>query len=100
MYRKIQQIRNTGETTIDPATETTLLTLVGLFTATSPYSISDMDVSADPSYFGYVDADGNWFIKQLTESTGLVRYYAGTTGYIAAWAGKALLVYDYYYNIF
>lgn len=61
---------------------------------TSRYKISDI---ASP-YFGYLDADGAWYIMKL--SAGEARYVKGATGYAAAWAGKAGLSYDYYNETF
>lgn len=66
---------------------------------TEHYKFSDMDTSGDPDYFGFVDADGGWYIMQLN-SSGTARYVKGTSGYTTAWTGKSGLSYDYFYNIF
>ena len=55
---------------------------------TSRYMISDIE---DPHY-GYVDAAGNWYIMKL--DGGQARYCKGTSGYAAAWAGRAAQSYD------
>jgi hypothetical protein len=68
----------------------------GESTPTSKYIISDMDTSADPNYFGYVDKSGAWYIMKLSESTGEMRYAKGASGYAAAWAAKAAQSYDYF----
>ena len=66
------------------------------------YAISDKDDDASPNYYGFVDKDGNWYIMEETVVAGAdtYRYIKGATGYIAAWTGRGLLVYDYFYNIF
>ena len=64
------------------------------------YNISDLDTASDPQYFGYVDADGAWYIMQLTESTGAARYYKGSSNYAASWAVRSGLSYDVYSAIF
>ena len=65
---------------------------------TNSYKITDIDPTDGNSYFGYVDKDGKWYIMNLTASA--ARYFKGDTGYLAAWAGKGDLDYDYFHNIF
>jgi len=59
------------------------------------YQVSDIDEAADPKYYGFLRPDGSWLIMEITTGTD-VRYSRGKTGYIASWAGRALLTYDYY----
>lgn len=68
----------------------------GESTPTSRYIISDMDVSADPNYFGYLDKAGSWYIMRMSEATGETRYARGSSGYAAAWASKDVQSYDYF----
>ena len=63
------------------------------------YRISDLDTSAIPMYFGYVDQNGNWYIMCLSTSNGTARYCKGSSGYAAAWTGRAELTYDYFSNV-
>jgi len=42
-----------------------------------------------------MDRDGNWYIVKEDEAAGLTQYAAGTSGYVAAWAGRAGLTYGY-----
>lgn len=64
------------------------------------YKCSDMDESSDPAYYGFVDADGAWYILELNTASGTLRYYKGASAYTVSWALRAELVYDYYYNVF
>lgn len=64
------------------------------------YKISDMDTSGDPSYFGYVDADGNWYIAELNDASGTMRYVKGSSGYTTAWTNRATQTYGYYNAVF
>ena len=66
---------------------------------TSQYHISDLDTSAIPMYFGYVDQNGNWYIMQLSTSNGTARYCKGFSGYAAAWTARAGQTYDYFSNV-
>lgn len=65
----------------------------------SGYSVSDVDESSDPQYYGLVDKDGKWEIIRKT-TAGAVRYAAGTANYPTAWTARASQSYDYYYNTF
>jgi len=64
------------------------------------YHLSDMATTTDPCYFGYVDADGNWFIMELSESSGTARYVKGTSSYTTAWTNRATQTYGYYNAVF
>ena len=75
-----------------------LLGVVSLPDPTTAYKITDIDPTDGNSYFGYTDAGGKWYIMNLTTTT--ARYIKGDSGYLAAWAGKAGLSYDYFYNVF
>ena len=60
------------------------------------YKLSDMDSAGDPTYYGYMDASGDWYIMQLNTASGTARYVRGAGGYAAAWTGRAGLTYGYY----
>lgn len=62
------------------------------------YHISDLDISSDPKYKGYVDEDGNWYILKETASS--FRYVKGSSSYSTNWTNRASLTYDYYQNTF
>ena len=65
---------------------------------TFKYKVTDLDTSETTKYFGYTDKDGNWYIMQLTSTTG--RYIKGSSGYTTSWTGRTGLSYDYFYIIF
>jgi len=58
------------------------------------YQISDVDAVANPKYTGYLALDGTWYIMQNTSDT-TFRYARGSSGYAAAWTGRAGLTYKY-----
>jgi len=102
---------NTGGTTAGPDVNVTNfpavisgasvpVTLANLFDNLANFKISDMDSDQDPSYFGFVDKDGNWYIMQMTDSTEAFRYIKGTTGYTTNWGNRLILSYAYFYNTF
>lgn len=64
------------------------------------YMVSDFDDTGDPSYFGFVDVDGNWYIMEGNEALGTYRFTRGTTGYAAAWAARVGHVYQLYNLVF
>ena len=66
------------------------------------YRISDSDDASDPSYYGFVGPQGNWYILKITSSTGSFRYCKGSTCYSTAWGLRAdpATVYGYFNTIF
>lgn len=84
----------------DKSLEPLLNTYVGL-AVLQGYAITDQDNSS-PAYYGYVNKNGNFYIMKATTTGPVVqyRYYYGSSGYAAAWTGKAGLSYDYFYTIF
>lgn len=72
---------------------------------TSPidgYEISDKDDDASPNYYGFVNAEGGWYIMKEIVSAGAdtYRYIKGTSGYTTNWTGRAGLSYGYFNVIF
>jgi hypothetical protein len=61
---------------------------------------SDLDETADPYYYGFVDKDGRWYIMKRDVANGQFRFCNGDDGYILAWTNRATQTYDYYYNTF
>jgi hypothetical protein len=61
----------------------------------STYKITDID---DTGYYGYLKADGSWYIMQ--EISGAYRYIKGDSDYSTAWTGRAGLSYDYFNQVF
>lgn len=64
------------------------------------YRISDQDANYDPKYYGFVAADGAWYILKENSTAQTYRYAAGQSGYTTAWANRASLAYDYFDAIF
>jgi hypothetical protein len=64
------------------------------------YQAADSGTVGDYTYYGETNYLGNWVIIRQGNSDGTYRYAKGTDGYVAAWAGKAGLSYDYFHNIF
>lgn len=64
------------------------------------YKISDIDDAADPKYYGFITADGHWYILEENTAAKTYRYAAGTSEYTTAWTGRAGLTYYYYYEVY
>jgi hypothetical protein len=60
------------------------------------YRFNDSDdTDGTYDYFGFSAEDGSWLIKRMTKSASELRYATGTTGYAAAWTGRASQSYGY-----
>lgn len=66
--------------------------------ATSGYQITEID-DAIPTYYGYINQEGAWFIRKEDES-GSYRYAKGSSDFIANWVNRAKLRYDYFNAVF
>jgi len=64
------------------------------------YNISDTDDAGDPAYFGFLRANGNWYILRQEVADKHYRYVQGESGYATAWTGRAALSYDYFDVVF
>ena len=82
-------IKNSSGVQIDPAEKT----------PTDGYAITEID-DGSPSYYGYVDKNGNWYITKEDTLTGQYRYAKGETSFSDNWTGRASLTYDYFSNTF
>lgn len=62
------------------------------------YDNFNIDEASDPKYYGFVDTDGNWVIRKMTnnEST----FARGITDHLTAWTGRAGLTYGTFDNVF
>lgn len=57
---------------------------------------SDEDASGDPAYYGFIDAEGVYYILQHNVASGTMRYHADTDTsytYTNAWTNRASLTY-------
>lgn len=82
-------LKDTSGTPIDPARHH----------PTDGYRISEIDDATTPSYFGFVNSTGNWFIMR-EESSGAYRYSAGSTDFATNWTNRSGLSYDYFDSVF
>ncbi len=82
-------IKDTTGVQIDPAIKS----------PTDGYKISQIDDST-PSYYGFVNKSGLWFIMKEDVSTGNYRYTKGASGFSTNWTNRASLTYDYFNIIF
>ena len=62
------------------------------------YLASDVDESGDTKYYGFLSRSGAWYIMTVTDIA--TRYSKGSSGYVAAWTGRAALEYDYLNEVF
>lgn len=67
---------------------------------TSGYKISDIDDAGNPSYYGYVNSGGNWYIMEINSVNKTYRYASGAANYTTNWTGRAGLSYGYFYEAF
>ncbi len=57
------------------------------------YAVCYQDVSADPSYFCYVDAEGRWLIMEQNTANGTFKYARGSSDVNTNWGIKGSLTY-------
>ena len=60
----------------------------------APYADTNMDVSSNPLYFGYIKADGGWYIERFNTSTLETTYCKGSTDYATNWTDRLTLTYN------
>jgi len=65
---------------------------------TDGYKISRIDDST-PSYYGFTNKDGAWFIMK-EDSSGNYTYATGSTNFASNWASRASLTYGEYFDVF
>lgn len=65
---------------------------------TDGYSISQIDDST-PSYFGFVNKDGGWFIMREDEDSAY-RYVRGDSNFTQSWPNRTKLEYNYFDKVF
>lgn len=71
------------------------------FSILDGYAASDTDESDGTyNYYGFLKADGSWYIMRTTKTNTEIRYFAGTSDYTTSWTGKAGLSYNYFNVIF
>lgn len=61
------------------------------------YRISDRDSdNADFNYYGYLNAEGGYYIMREELATGAYRYSRGDSNYSSVWTARASQSYDYF----
>ena len=65
------------------------------------YAPANLDNSS-PAYYGFVNADGAWYIQRATTSGNITTYefVSGSSDYATNWGNRASLTYDLYNAIF
>ena len=81
-------LKNTSGNVINPAENS----------PTDGYNISQIDDSI-PSYFGFVNKDGGWFIMREGEDSAF-RYVKGDGNFTVNWSNRAKLNYSYFDKVF
>lgn len=65
------------------------------------YEIANRDENIGAvSYYGYIDADGNWYIQRENDATGDSDFVAGTSAYSTNWTGRTGLSYAKFDAVF
>ena len=82
-------IKNSSGVQIDPAEKG----------PTDGYAITEID-DGTPSYYGYMDKNGNWYITKEDVVAGNYRYAKGTTGFSDNWDDRINLSYGYFNDTF
>lgn len=82
-------IKNSAGDQIDPAEAQ----------PTDGYTITQVDDSSTPSYYGFVHKTGAWYITK-EDNSGNYRYAKGASAFSTSWTGRAGLSYDYFDNVF
>lgn len=66
--------------------------------ALAGYETANKDDQAGTSYYGFLDSTGNWYIQSVDINN--ILYIKGSSGYAAAWTGRAGLTYLPFDQIF
>lgn len=66
---------------------------------TDGYKISQIDDTAYPYYYGYINQSGAWYIMS-EDALNNYRYTKGDSDFSTNWTGRALLTYGYFDSIF
>ena len=70
------------------------------YNPTNEYKASDIDASGNPEYYGFIKADGGWYILQITDGVNL-RYCKGDSDYTTNWGNRKIsLSYNLFHLVF
>lgn len=73
---------------------------VAISASLDQYKISDADETGAIKYYGFLDADGAWYIMEENTTANTYRYSRGSSAYTTAWTGRAGLTYGYFNVVF
>ena len=66
----------------------------------SMYRISDIDDASNPKYYGFLKADGGWYILREDTTNNTYRYAKGDSEYSTAWTNRVSQTYDFFDVVF
>lgn len=64
------------------------------------YKISDFEETISIGYYGFLKADGNWYIMKWNTVVNSFRFAKGESNYPTNWTNRATLTYKYYDEVF
>lgn len=64
------------------------------------YHPSDWDDTGDPSYYGFLDKDGAWYIMRMSDSEKSIRYVKNRGDYTIYWGNRSYLEYKLFDLVF
>lgn len=67
---------------------------------TLKYQISDTDTAETTKYYGFLEADGGWYILKEDSTAGTYRYAKGTSAYADNWDNRDSLDYGLFSDVF
>jgi len=103
-YKTADGVDAKGLVDADGHVQADILTLPAITIANNnpldKYQPSDIERGTTYNYYGFVDAEGNWYITRENAAETEYRYFKGTTNYATNWAGRAALAYGYFFDVF
>ena len=60
------------------------------------YQVARQDVSGDPKYYGYTDADGKWLIQEMNTANGTFKWVRGTSDLATNWGLRGSQTYVFW----
>ena len=63
------------------------------------YKISRTDDDSAIEYYGYVSAEGTWYIMKIDTTNKIYTYVNGNTDFLTSWGDRTNLTYDEYNNL-
>lgn len=76
---------------------------MSLFNTYAPlggYVVADLDEAGDPKYYGFVNAQGVWYILAVAAAGSFKYYRDSSISYATGWAARATPTYNYFHLAF